>query len=51
MWENDCPSKDRTARSQTLGQALALCDGDKRIRTNMFNALRRWQMESWPGMI
>jgi tRNA 2-thiocytidine biosynthesis protein TtcA len=34
-----------------LKPALALCGGDKRIRTNMFNALRRWQLESWPGMI
>ena len=51
IWENDCPSKDKTARSQTLNAALDLCGGDKRIRTNMFNALRRWQLESWPGMI
>jgi tRNA(Ile)-lysidine synthase TilS/MesJ len=51
VWENDCPSKDKTARSETLNAALALCKGDKRIRTNMFNALRRWQTESWPGMV
>lgn len=51
VWENTCPSKDKTARSETLQAALDLCGGDKRIRTNMFNALRRWQMESWPGML
>lgn len=50
VWENRCPSKDRTSRSDTLESALSLCGKDKRIRTNMFNALRRWQMESWPGM-
>lgn len=50
-WENPCPSKDQTARSETLQAALNLCGPDKRIRTNMFNALRRWQMESWPGMV
>lgn len=43
VWENSCPSKDNTARSQTLESALQLCGPDKRIRTNMFNALRRWQ--------
>lgn len=47
IWENACPSKDLTARSQTLEAALQLCAGDKRKRTNMFNALRRWQIESW----
>ena len=51
VWENACPSKDRTARSETLQRALDLCGGDKRIRTNMFSALRRWQMDSWPGMV
>lgn len=51
VWANDCPSKDSTARSATLQAALDLCGHDKRIRTNMFNALRRWQLESWPGMI
>lgn len=45
VWENICPSKDKTARSQTLREALSLCGGDKRLRVNMFNALRRWQME------
>lgn len=50
-WENSCPSKDQTARSETLQAVLNLCGPDKRIRTNMFNALRRWQMESWPGMV
>jgi tRNA(Ile)-lysidine synthase TilS/MesJ len=49
-WENSCPSKDQTARSETLQAALDLCGPDKRIRTNMFNALRRWQMQSWPEM-
>jgi tRNA(Ile)-lysidine synthase TilS/MesJ len=51
VWQNDCPSKDATARSETLDAALTLCKGDRRIRTNMFNALRRWQTESWPGMV
>jgi tRNA(Ile)-lysidine synthase TilS/MesJ len=50
VWENDCPSKDKTARNQTLEDALALCKGDRRIRTNMFNALRRWQGGTWPKM-
>lgn len=48
VWTNDCPSKDSTARSATLRAALDLCGKDKRIRTNMFNALRRWQMETLP---
>lgn len=47
VWENACPSKDLTARSQLLQAALQLCGGDKRKRTNLFNALRRWQLESW----
>lgn len=50
VWGNDCPSKDTTARSETLNAALNLCGKDKRIRTNMFNALRRWQMESYPEL-
>ena len=28
VWENACPSKDRTARSETLQRALDLCGGD-----------------------
>ncbi len=48
VWENDCPSKDITARSATLHAALDLCGRDKRIRTNMFNALRHWQVETLP---
>jgi len=47
IWENPCPSKDVTARSKTLEAALQLCSADKHKRTNMFGALRRWQMESW----
>lgn len=46
IWENSCPSKDATARSATLRAALDLCGHDKRIRTNMFNALRQWQIET-----
>lgn len=49
IWGNPCPSKDETARSQTLNKALALCQGDKRLRTNMFNSLRRWQMDACPA--
>lgn len=49
VWQNDCPSKDVTARSDTLAAALALCKEDKRIRANMFNSLRRWQLEPWTG--
>lgn len=45
VWENDCPSKDSTSRSQTLDAVLQLCGPDKRRRTNLFNALRRWQTQ------
>lgn len=48
VWENECPSKDATARSATLRAALDLCGHDKRIRVNMFNALRHWQVETLP---
>lgn len=46
VWENACPSKDSTARKNALCAALNLCGQDKRIRANMFNALRNWQINS-----
>ena len=46
------PSAEIRRRTEEILERVDLPGfGAKRIRTNMFNALRRWQLESWPGMI
>ncbi len=45
VWENPCPfsgHSSRLAMSRTLEELTA---GDRRRRTNMLNALRRWQLD------
>ncbi len=44
VWENPCPSKDTTARSQMLKAVQVLCAGDQRRRTNITRGLLRWQL-------
>ena len=45
VWENPCPSKDATKRTEISEWLESLCGGDRRIRKNIYSALTRWQME------
>jgi tRNA 2-thiocytidine biosynthesis protein TtcA len=45
VWENPCPSKDDTARRRMLEAAQTLCQGDRRLLTNLTQGLGRWQIE------
>lgn len=52
IWENPCPSAGKTRRAEIMSDVENLCAGHKARRTNIFNALCRWQLEknlSAPG--
>lgn len=49
IWENPCPSKDSTKRSEVSRWLEELSGGDRRIRKNIYSALTRWQMEQDQG--
>ena len=43
VWANPCPSAGNSRRSEILRDVDTLCNGKKAIKTNIFNALCRWQ--------
>ncbi len=44
LWDNPCPSAGGTQRSAIMQDVERLCEGHKARRTNIFNALGRWQL-------
>ncbi len=45
LWDNPCPSAGATRRSEIMEDLARLCEGHKARKTNIFNALCRWQLE------
>jgi tRNA(Ile)-lysidine synthase TilS/MesJ len=45
VWQNPCPSAGRSRRSEVMEWMEEICKKDKRIRSNIFNALKRWQLD------
>lgn len=43
LWENPCPSAGNSRRSEIMRDLEVLCEGKKARKTNIFNALCRWQ--------
>jgi len=43
--ENPCPTAGSSGRDEIMRRAECLWQGDKRIRENVFNALKRWQLD------
>jgi len=44
IWSNPCPSAGKTSRSMYAERASSLHGGDKMLRTNMINAIVKWQL-------
>lgn len=44
IWDNPCPSAGLTQRARTMQSLSALWAEDPGMRTNLFNALRHWQI-------
>ncbi|MBG0777752.1 MAG: tRNA 2-thiocytidine biosynthesis protein TtcA [Desulfovibrionaceae bacterium] len=50
VWANPCPSSGATNRSRTMDWLAERWNADRRIKNNVYNALRRWQTgdrEKW----
>lgn len=45
IWANNCPSNGSTKRDEIQNWALESWRNDPRIRNNIFNALKRWQLD------
>ncbi len=45
VWVNDCPSAGRTRRDEIADRVAGLWKDDKTTRTNIFNALRKFQLD------
>lgn len=45
VWDNPCPSAGGTRRSDIMRDVESLCEGHKARKTNIFNALCRWQLD------
>ena len=46
VWKNPCPSSETSARKTTMQRISAYWGGDIRMKRNIMNALRRWQLDS-----
>lgn len=46
IFDNPCPSALDSDRSGAMERASHLWGGDRRMKQNVFNALRRWQLDS-----
>ena len=46
VWDNPCPSAGKSRRSEVLQDVNILCTGHKGRKTNIFNALCRWQLDT-----
>ncbi|MFO8032430.1 MAG: tRNA 2-thiocytidine biosynthesis TtcA family protein [Desulfohalobiaceae bacterium] len=46
VWSNPCPSAQRGKRKGTQDWLQEIWTRDKRLRKNVFSALKRWQMQS-----
>lgn len=46
IWDNPCPSAGATRRGEIMQDVEDLCRGHKARRTNIFNALCRWQLQA-----
>lgn len=44
VWENPCPSEEKTKRSQVEEWVHNLGSGKKKIKKNIFSAIERWQL-------
>ena len=45
LWENPCPSAGNSRRSEIMQDVDTLCSGKHARKTNIFNALCRWQLD------
>ncbi|HKK32849.1 MAG TPA: tRNA 2-thiocytidine biosynthesis TtcA family protein [Desulfomicrobiaceae bacterium] len=45
LWDEPCPSADSSKRSEMTDLLRDITGGDKRIRKNIANGLRRWQLD------
>ncbi|MGE4298711.1 MAG: ATP-binding protein [Desulfovibrionaceae bacterium] len=50
VWHNPCPSADHTARSRTTAWLQQRFRENSYTKQNVFNALRRWQLDLTPGV-
>lgn len=48
VWSNPCPSAAGTRRSEMLEHLNELCRSHKGMKQNVFNGLRRWQLDLTP---
>lgn len=44
LWTNPCPSAGATRRSDMTDMVNEICKGNREMKKNVFNGLRRWQM-------
>ncbi len=45
VWQNPCPSAGKSSRAATETVVKGLCSQSKLVKTNIFKALQRWQIE------
>lgn len=48
VWENPCPSAGRTKRDEVFDWVAQRWQGNRKIKTNIYNALERLTLEKYP---
>ena len=50
VWHNPCPSAGKTRRAEVEAFVRQTCAQDRLTRKNMFNGLRKWQLQLTQGL-